>query len=120
MTSAQSDQGLWVEIGDGEPVVPFPGVELWTINTETVMLAMVRLAPGAVVPSHAHENEQTGGVVSGVLTFTIGAETRDVSPGQGYLIPANVEHSAVGGPDGSVVIEVFAPPRNGYRTPASQ
>lgn len=111
-------QALWLTAGEQEPLTPFPGVELWTVNSETVMLAIVRLAPGAVIQSHAHANEQTGGVIRGVMTFTIGNETREVSPGQGYLIPPNVPHAATAGSDGCLVFEVFVPPREGYRMPS--
>lgn len=111
-------RGLWLTAGEEEPIAPFPGVELWTVNSDTAMLAIVRMAPGAVIPSHAHENEQTGGVIRGEMTFTIGDDTREVSPGQGYLIPPNVPHAATAGSDGCLVFEVFLPPRDGYRMPS--
>lgn len=108
-------RGLWLTIADRSPLTPFPGVEIWSVTDDPLMLCCVRLAPGAVIPSHHHANLQAGTVIEGRLRFTIVDETHDVGPGQGYLIPANSTHSAVAGPDGSLVVEVFTPPREGYR-----
>lgn len=106
-------------MSEREPLRPFDGVELWSVNSETLMLSLVRLSPNTIVPQHHHVNEQAGSVVSGRLTFTIGEESRDVVAGQGYLIPPGAPHGAVAGPDGCLVVEVFSPPRDGYRMPAS-
>lgn len=117
--AGHSSNNLWITAGAGDPIEAFPGVQLWTTGTETLMLAMVRLAPGADVPPHAHENEQAGAVVEGTMAFTIDGETKNVSPGQGYVIPADVEHSAIAGPNGALVVEVFSPPREAYRMPGA-
>jgi quercetin dioxygenase-like cupin family protein len=83
------------------------------------MFAFVRLDPHAEVPSHAHDNEQTGTVVEGSLRFTIGEETREVGRGEAYLIPPDVPHAAIAGTEGSLVVEIFVPPRQAYRMPAT-
>ncbi|MEZ4499035.1 MAG: cupin domain-containing protein [Thermomicrobiales bacterium] len=112
------EQGLRLTIGDQPPHEPFPGVEVWSISSDTMMLALIRLAPDAVVPPHEHDNEQCGTVVSGTMTLSIGDVTRAMTAGQGYLIPPGVTHTATAGPEGSLVIDVFAPPREAYRMPA--
>ncbi len=109
------NQGPWLTIAERPPLHPFPGVELWSVTEDPLMLCLVRLTPGAVIPPHHHTNLQAGTVIEGSLAVSIGAETRDVGPGQGYLIPANTEHFAVAGPEGSLVVEVFTPPRDVYR-----
>ena len=53
-------------------------------------LASVDLGPNVRVPEHHHENEQLGIVIQGSVTFTIGAESRVLGPGETYVIPSHV------------------------------
>ena len=48
------------------------------------------------------------------MTFTIGGEIGEVVPGSSWRIVANVPHSVVAGPDGAVLVEVFAPARDDW------
>ena len=84
------------------------------MHGELVTVALIELDPGAVVPEHSHENEQIGFLVQGVLTFTIGGETGEIVPGGSWRILANVPHSVTVGPEGAVLVEVFAPPRHDW------
>jgi quercetin dioxygenase-like cupin family protein len=63
------------------------------------------------VPEHQHVNEQTGILLRGSLTFTIGEESKEVRPGAMGVIPANVPHSVTVGPEGATLAELFSPPR---------
>jgi quercetin dioxygenase-like cupin family protein len=81
------------------------------VNGKDITFAVVELDAFAVVAPHQHPNEQLGIVLKGLLTFTIGGETRDLRPGDTYEIPANVLHDAKAGPDGAVAIDVFSPVR---------
>jgi unsaturated pyranuronate lyase len=74
-------------------------------------LVVIELAPGAEVPEHSHDNEQLGVLLEGAMSFTIGGEQGDVSPGSFWRIRSNVPHSVVAGPEGAVAVEVFAPVR---------
>ena len=87
------------------------GIVSRAVQGEQATLALLEFAPDAIVPEHSHANEQLGMVVSGAMTFRIGDETREIGPGATYVIPSNVPHEATAGPDGAVVIDVFAPPR---------
>ncbi len=87
------------------------GVAVRAVHGDRLTLGVVELDPNAVVPEHAHENEQLGMVLSGSLTFRIGDESRELGPGGTWSIPANLPHEVVTGPDGAVVIDVFAPGR---------
>lgn len=78
-------------------------------------MAVVDLAPGAVVPPHHHPHEQTGTVLSGEITFTIGAETRTLHQGELYVIPGDVEHTATAGGAGAQVLDVFHPVREEWQ-----
>lgn len=98
-----------------------PPVDVWgetvrarSANGERLTMALVELAPGAVVPEHRHENEQMGMVVSGSVTFTVDGETRTLGPGGTWRIPSNRPHDVVTGPDGALVVDVFAPAREDW------
>lgn len=76
------------------------------------MLAMrVAFDPHVQVPEHKHPHEQFGVVLAGELTLTIAGEPLTLHAGEMYLIPGNVPHSAVAGPEGFVAAEVFSPVR---------
>ena len=74
-------------------------------------LAVVELAPGALVPEHRHAHEQLGICLEGSITFTVGEEQRELKPGGTWRIPSDVPHDAVAGPEGAIVIDIFAPVR---------
>jgi quercetin dioxygenase-like cupin family protein len=94
-----------------------PVIQVWetviarAVHGERQSLAVVELDPDAVVPEHKHENEQLGIVITGSLTFRIADETRELGPGETWTIPSNVPHEVTAGPEGAVVIDVFAPVR---------
>ncbi len=99
----------------GIPPLPiWDGIVARAVVGREMTLAIVELDPGAVAVEHAHRNEQLGLVLSGTMTFRIGDETREIGPGMTYDIPADVVHMATAGPDGCVVIDVFAPPRHDW------
>jgi quercetin dioxygenase-like cupin family protein len=75
----------------------------------------VELDPGAVVAEHSHPNEQLGIVLRGSMDFRVADQRRELGPGGTWLIPAYTPHEATAGPDGAVVIDVFAPPRHDWR-----
>jgi quercetin dioxygenase-like cupin family protein len=87
------------------------GVAARVLSGDKCSLGIVELDPDAVVPSHHHEQEQLGMVLSGRVRFTIGGETRELGPGETWTIPSNVPHEVVAGPDGAVVFDAFAPVR---------
>jgi len=92
-----------------------PGVTAKIASGEKVMLSLVTLAPGAVVPEHAHPHEQMGMLVSGAMELTVSGQTRTFSGHEIYLVPGGVLHKAVAGPEGAVALDVFSPPREEYR-----
>ena len=85
-----------------------------TVDGERLSLGIVELDPNAVVPEHAHDNEQLGMVLSGSLVFRIGDESRELGPGGTWSIGSDVPHEVVAGADGAVVVDVFAPPRTDW------
>jgi quercetin dioxygenase-like cupin family protein len=99
------------DLRETAPYVIWDGVLARAVAGEKVTFVVVELDPGAVVPEHAHENEQIGVLAVGSMRFRIGDEARDLEPGGTWHIPANAPHEVTAGPDGAVAIEVFAPPR---------
>ena len=100
----------------GLEVIPiWDGVVARAVEGREITFAIVELGPKAVVAQHQHPNEQLGIVLKGSLRFTVGGETRDLNIGDTYVIPGDVPHEATAGPTGSVVIDVFAPPRADWR-----
>ena len=100
-----------------ERMAPLPvwqGIAARMVSGERLTLAVVELDPGAVVAEHSHENEQLGLLLHGSMAFRIGDEERELGPGDTWTIPANTPHEAVAGPEGAVVIDVFAPPRDDW------
>ena len=82
-----------------------------SVHGQRLTLAVVELDPGAVAAEHSHDNEQLGLVLNGSLDFRIGDERRELGPGATYVIPSNTPHMAIAGPEGAVVVDVFAPVR---------
>jgi quercetin dioxygenase-like cupin family protein len=99
------------DLGDLRPLPIWNGITARAVTGEKMTMAIVELDPGAVADEHSHGNEQLGIVLSGSMTFRIGEETREIGPGMTYRILADVPHTATAGPDGAVVMDVFAPPR---------
>ena len=95
-----------------------PARDVWgdTVQARVIVgnnasLAVVELGPEAIVPEHRHEHEQLGLCIEGSITFTIDGERRSLGPGGTWRIPSNLPHDAVAGPDGAVVVDIFAPVR---------
>lgn len=83
------------------------------VNGEKTHLTEFRLEKGGRIPRHSHPQEQTGYLISGKLTFTIGDETVEAEPGDAWNIPGGVEHG-VDVLENTLVIEVFSPIREDY------
>jgi quercetin dioxygenase-like cupin family protein len=91
------------------------GISARAIEGRHMTFAVVELEPNTPVKLHEHPNEQMGIILTGSLRFTIGAEERDLRPGDTYVIPGGLAHKAVSGPDGAVVIDVFSPVREDWK-----
>ena len=98
-------------LGDVGPLPIWPGILARVVEGRDITFAIVELDAGAVAARHQHSNEQLGVVLRGTMTFDIGGEVRTLRPGDTYVIPSNAWHEATAGPEGAVVIDVFAPIR---------
>jgi len=101
-----------------------PGFHGRFIHTENVTFSYWRIEKNALLPSHRHPHEQITVVIEGKLELTVDGETRILErrdngsgPPTVSVIPPNGEH---GGKalTGCVVIDVFYPVREDYRSVA--
>jgi quercetin dioxygenase-like cupin family protein len=99
--------------GGGRELVP--GVRMQPLFGDAAMLNLLELEPDALVPLHDHPHEQLGLVLEGELVLTVAGEEHVLRPDDAYQIPGGVEHSALAGPAGARVLDVFQPVREDYR-----
>jgi quercetin dioxygenase-like cupin family protein len=108
-------------VGAFEDLAAIPPQGIWeriaarSLHGAELTLSVVELDPGAVVAEHSHPNEQLGIVLRGSMDFRVADERRELGPGGTWLIPAHTPHEATAGPDGAVVIDVFAPVRDDWK-----
>ena len=106
--------GAFYDLADIAPQRIWDRIAARSVNGERITLAVVELDPNAVVTEHSHEQEQLGIVLRGTMDFRVGDERRELGPGATWRIPSNTPHEAIAGPDGAVVIDVFAPTRDDW------
>jgi quercetin dioxygenase-like cupin family protein len=86
------------------------------ITGERTMLARLYLEEGAIVPKHAHENEQLTYVLEGRMRFWFGddeSQVVDVSAGEVLVIPSWLPHRVLA-LERTLDIDVFCPPRQDW------
>lgn len=86
------------------------------ITGDGMMIAQVFLRKDALVPQHAHHNEQITYILSGALHFYIGADRAQeviVRAGEVLHIPSHVPHEARALED-TLDVDVFNPPRQDW------
>src|SRR5919112_77443 len=86
------------DVSELAPIQVWDGVVARRVQGERLTVAVVELAPNAIVPEHRHANEQCGLVIEGEVTFRVG----------------DTPHAVVTGPAGAVVIDVFSPARDDW------
>lgn len=104
-------QGISRELADGIAARIFGG--------EKMTVSVVELDSGAVSPAHHHVQEQWGFLIQGSIERILGDERIEMEPGDFWQTPGGVPHGMVAGPEGAIVIDVFAPPRQEYLKPGA-
>ena len=88
------------------------GIERVIYTAENIQAILYHFAPHKVFPVHTHDcHEQLGFLVSGKMGFMVGGEERILLPGDFYRAPIGVEHNAWTLEEPSVLLDLFAPPR---------
>jgi quercetin dioxygenase-like cupin family protein len=111
---------MFVSLSDTPSFPLAPGATARALFGERSMLNLVELEPGATVAIHSHPHEQLGLILRGSMTMTIDDEPREIRVDDAYLVPPGVPHGGTGGPDGALVLDVFAPVREDYREQAER
>ena len=86
------------------------------ITGDSMMIAHIYLAKGAIVPKHEHVNEQITYVIEGRMRFSLGEDGTqlvEVGAGEVLQIPAHLPHSAEALED-TLDVDVFHPPRQDW------
>jgi quercetin dioxygenase-like cupin family protein len=109
-----TDSPNLVDLADIEQLPIWEGIRARRVEGDRMTLAIVELDPDAVAPEHTHPNEQHGIVLAGEILFRVADEERLLRPGGTWRILGGVPHSAVAGPEGAVVIDVFTPRREDW------
>ncbi|MEM7562986.1 MAG: cupin domain-containing protein [Pseudomonadota bacterium] len=107
----EMSQGISRILTEGVSTRVFPGAQ--------AMISIVRIEPNATGTIHSHPQEQWGFCFRGSGVRHQGGEDITVRAGDFWCTPGNVEHGFTAGPDGAVVYDLFAPPRDEYRKPGS-
>ncbi|MDH3220648.1 MAG: cupin domain-containing protein [Gammaproteobacteria bacterium] len=105
------DQGITRQLADGMTTRVFAG--------DDAMISIVRIEPNKSGNIHSHPQEQWGLCLRGSGLRRQGGKEIPVSEGDFWRTPGGVEHGFTAGPDGAVIYDVFAPPREEYRQAGS-
>ena len=89
-----------------------PGISRQVLgHDEALMMVRVRFAAGAAGRLHHHPHRQAMVVESGRFRVEVGGETRELGPGDAFLVPPDVEH-AMAAVEAGVLVGVFVPARS--------
>ena len=78
---------------------------------EHMQLVWARYEPAATYSMHTHSHEQFSVLLQGRMRLTVGAEVREIGPGDMWHAPANVPHGGeIVGDEAAVFIDIYGPP----------
>jgi len=103
--------GRYVNVDSLAAVEFAPGLGFRPVLGQRVMTNFVSFAPGAVAPTHVHEEEQVIIVVDGELVVDLDGDVRTMRKGDVAVIPPWVPHGAWTTDSPCEEIDVFSPPR---------
>ena len=103
------EQGIARQLAEGMTTRVFPG--------QQAMVSIVNIEPNRSGSVHSHPQEQWGFCVRGSGARIQGGTRIEVVAGDFWRTPGNVEHGFSAGPDGALIFDVFAPPREEYKNP---
>ena len=86
------------------------GSETQIISGEHMHLIRAVYEPGSTYPMHSHPHEQFSLLLSGRILLTVGDETREIGPGDGWYAASNVPHGGqIIGDEKAVFVDVYSP-----------
>ena len=94
------DQDTYVRSGDSAQF----------ISGEHMHIGRAVFPPGSEYEMHSHPHEQFSLLLSGRMLLTVGDETSEIGPGDGWYVPGDVEHGGlILGDEPVVFIAVYSP-----------
>jgi quercetin dioxygenase-like cupin family protein len=105
----------FVSVADLPTVTLAPGITAQPVFGGALLLSFVRFEPHAEAPLHQHPEEQCGTVLEGEMEFELNGERRILRPGDVFVAPPNVPHTARTYDRPCLALDIFSPPRSGYR-----
>jgi quercetin dioxygenase-like cupin family protein len=107
-----SDEGgIFRQLAEGMTTTIFPG--------EQAMLSVVRIDPHAMGQMHKHPEEQWGVMLEGSATRYQDEVEFLIRKGDIWRTPPHAMHTMKAGPEGAVVLDIFAPVRKEYLSPGA-
>ena len=100
------EKGIRRELGDEITAHIFPAAQS--------MASVVHIAPNAKGTVHSHPQEQWSILIEGSAIRIHDGEKIAVAKGDFWVAPGNSEHGIIGGPEGALIIDIFAPARPEY------
>ena len=94
----------------------FEGVTAGLAWGDKLMLSLVTFDPQGAVPEHAHPHEQAGVCLEGRFELRVEGTPRTIEQGQMYIVPSNASHSARALGTPCKTLDIFAPPREEYKS----
>lgn len=91
------------------------GLALQPVFGENILLSFVHMEPHSVAPVHSHPEEQMGTMIEGEYEFELNGEKKMIRKGDVYIVPPNVPHGARTYDKPCLALDIFSPPRSGYR-----
>ena len=86
------------------------GSEAQIISGEHMHLIRAVYEPGSTYPMHSHPHEQFSLLLSGRILLTVGDDTREIGPGDGWYAASNVPHGGqIIGDQKAIFIDVYSP-----------
>ena len=104
-------KGILRQLGEGLKTRIFPG--------EQAMVSIVSIEPNSKGKIHSHPQEQWSYLVEGKAISIQDGEEIIVKKGDFWCTPGGIKHGIIGGPEGAVIFDVFAPQREEYKKPGS-
>ena len=88
-----------------------PGVNARTFWGKEMLVSMVDLDANMTLPEHSHPHEQVGTILTGKVEFTVAGESKIMGPGDVFVVPGGVPHSARTFDEAARLMDVFNPVR---------
>lgn len=105
----------WTTVAEIALVRLGEGIHARPVLGRNLQVNHVYLEPYTVAPIHQHPEEQIGLMLEGEYEFEMNGEKRMIRPGDMYVVPPNVPHGARTFAAGCTVLDIFSPPRGGFR-----